>query len=199
MAKRREQHTALIDALAAVLFPFQESEFEAETFTDVGRQRVDEWLGQRVCVNCRAHAFLSEIQPSGLDEPPTLESEAALSPSRSGAPALRALIAKWRTDEGVCYCSIHCECDASGYQACADQLEAALSLSRSGGPEGAAPAVVSPPLIHWAAQLVRIVAGASLTRHVDQDVAEPVRRVALQMRDWHHQAAAVVSPPEGEA
>lgn len=43
MAKS-EKHTKLIDDLAAVLFPFQESEEEQECFTDVGRQRVDEWI-----------------------------------------------------------------------------------------------------------------------------------------------------------
>ncbi len=42
--KYQERHKALIDSLEAVMFPFQESEFEAESFTDIGRQRVDEWL-----------------------------------------------------------------------------------------------------------------------------------------------------------
>lgn len=44
--KPPEQHTALIDSLAAKIFPFQESEFEQEAFTDVGRQRVDEWIAE---------------------------------------------------------------------------------------------------------------------------------------------------------
>jgi hypothetical protein len=38
-------------------------------------------------------------------------------------------------------------------------------------------------LLSWAAQLVRLMAGASLARDVDRDVAEPVRRIALEMRD----------------
>ena len=42
--KYKERHKELIDSLEAVMFPFQESEFEAESFTDIGRQRVDEWL-----------------------------------------------------------------------------------------------------------------------------------------------------------
>jgi hypothetical protein len=41
-------------------------------------------------------------------------------------PSVAALIAKWRTEDGVCHCDIHCECDASGYRACADELEALL-------------------------------------------------------------------------
>jgi hypothetical protein len=41
---RREKHTALIDSLAAKLFPFQESEEEQESFTPQGRKRVDEWI-----------------------------------------------------------------------------------------------------------------------------------------------------------
>ena len=44
--KYKERHTALIDSLEAVMFPFQESEFEAEAFTDIGRQRVDEWIAR---------------------------------------------------------------------------------------------------------------------------------------------------------
>lgn len=40
--------------------------------------------------------------------------------------AIRALLGKWR-EMAVCDCGdIHCDCDASGYQACADQLDAAL-------------------------------------------------------------------------
>lgn len=42
--KYQERYPWFIDSLAAKLFPFQESEFEAETFTDIGRQRVDEWI-----------------------------------------------------------------------------------------------------------------------------------------------------------
>jgi hypothetical protein len=43
-SKHKERHKELIDSLQAVMFPFQESEFEAESFTDIGRQRVDEWI-----------------------------------------------------------------------------------------------------------------------------------------------------------
>jgi hypothetical protein len=42
--KRGERHTVLIDSLERVMFPFQESEEEQESFTDIGRQRVDAWL-----------------------------------------------------------------------------------------------------------------------------------------------------------
>ncbi len=69
MAKRRriERHTALIDSLAAVLFPHQESEEEQESFTDVGRQRVDEWI-ERVL----AEHGLNDDEPF---EPPTANNE----------------------------------------------------------------------------------------------------------------------------
>lgn len=46
MTKKKERHTVLIDSLAAKLFPFQESEFEQESFTDTGRERVDEWIDE---------------------------------------------------------------------------------------------------------------------------------------------------------
>lgn len=42
--KKSERHTHLIDSLEAVMFPFQESEEEQESFTPQGRQRVDEWI-----------------------------------------------------------------------------------------------------------------------------------------------------------
>ena len=42
--QRREKHTALIDSLAAALFPHQESEDEQEAFTPEGRKRVDRWI-----------------------------------------------------------------------------------------------------------------------------------------------------------
>jgi hypothetical protein len=39
-----------------------------------------------------------------------------------------------------------------------------------------------PPLLHWAARLVRAVV------MTQDDVAEPVRKVALEMRDWLREA-----------
>lgn len=50
MGKRKERHTQLINSLAERLFPFQESEDEQETFTGVGRKRVDEWLDEVLAV-----------------------------------------------------------------------------------------------------------------------------------------------------
>lgn len=38
-------------------------------------------------------------------------------------------------------------------------------------------------LVLWAARLVRVVSSPSLARDVDRDLAEPVRRIALEMRD----------------
>lgn len=43
-----EKHPQLIDSLEQALFPFQESEEEQEHFTDVGRQRVDEWIEEHI-------------------------------------------------------------------------------------------------------------------------------------------------------
>jgi hypothetical protein len=45
-------------------------------------------------------------------------------------------------------------------------------------------------LLTWAAELVRAVCGAELARDIDRDVAEPVRRIALQMRDYCYERAA---------
>jgi hypothetical protein len=42
--QRRERYPRLIDSLERVLFPFQESEEEQESFTPEGRKRVDAWL-----------------------------------------------------------------------------------------------------------------------------------------------------------
>ena len=42
--KRKEKYTHLIDSLEKTLFPFQESEFEQESFTEQGRLRLDEWF-----------------------------------------------------------------------------------------------------------------------------------------------------------
>lgn len=39
---------------------------------------------------------------------------------------LEQLIDHWRTGGGICDCTIHCDCDATGYQACADDLDAFL-------------------------------------------------------------------------
>jgi hypothetical protein len=36
------------------------------------------------------------------------------------------LIAKWRTVDAICRCSVHCDCLAQGYEFCADELEALL-------------------------------------------------------------------------
>lgn len=44
--RKRERYTALINNLERTLFPHQESEEEQESFTDNGRQRVDEWLDE---------------------------------------------------------------------------------------------------------------------------------------------------------
>jgi len=42
--------------------------------------------------------------------------------------------------------------------------------------------VTHDQLLAWAAQLVRVVAAADLTRDVDREIAEPVRSIALEMR-----------------
>ena len=54
----------------------------------------------------------------------------------------------------------------------------------------------TPPLLKWAAELVRAVCGAELARDLDRDVAEPVRRIALEMRDWVRAGAASSQPPK---
>jgi len=57
-------------------------------------------------------------------------------------------------------------------------------------------------VLDWAAQLVRIVCGASLARNIEEEVAEPVRRIALQMRDaayeWRSGDALQAAPASPE-
>lgn len=49
---------------------------------------------------------------------------------------------------------------------------------------GVTPRVLEPEqVLSWAARLVRIVCFGDLARNVDDEVCEPVRRVALEMRD----------------
>lgn len=50
-------------------------------------------------------------------------------------------------------------------------------------------------LTNWAARLVRVVCAAELARDIDRDVAEPVRRIALEMRDAADLAALLRREP----
>lgn len=62
MAKRREKYTDLIDSLERVMFPYQESEEEQESFTPEGRRRVDRWIEEHVICPCERRS--TRISPT---------------------------------------------------------------------------------------------------------------------------------------